>query len=102
MVLAAHLHRGWPAGDRQQFIEKAIRPTAIGKKNWLFVGEAGAGQRGAVLYTVIESCRRRKIDPYAYLRDVLARLPSMTAAQIAAITPANWAKSAKMRSQLAA
>lgn len=72
------------------------------KKNWLFVGEAGAGQRGAVLYTVIESCRRRKIDPYAYLRDVLARLPAMTAGQIAAVTPANWARSANMRSRLAA
>lgn len=59
-------------------VENAIRPTALGKKNWLFVGDAGAGERGAVLYTVIESCRRRGLDPYAYLRDVLARLPSMT------------------------
>ena len=56
-------------------VENAIRPTAIGKKNWLFVGEADAGQRGAILYTLIESCRRRGIDPHAYLRDVLARLP---------------------------
>ena len=56
-------------------VENAIRPTAIGKKNWLFVGEAAAGQRGAILYSLIESCRRRKIDPYAYLRDVLTRLP---------------------------
>jgi len=54
-----------------------------------FEGKAGAGQRGAILYTVIESCRRRKTDPYAYLRDVLTRLPSMTTGQIAAITPAN-------------
>ena len=83
-------------------VENAIRPTAIGKKNWLFVGEAAAGQRGAILYSLIESCRRRKIDPYAYLRDVLTRLPSMTTGQIAAITPANWAKSANMPSQLAA
>ena len=83
-------------------VENAIRPTAIGKKNWLFVGEAGAGQRGAVLYSVIESCRRRKIDPFAYLRDVLARLPTMTAGQIAAITPANWARSAKMPTRPAA
>ena len=52
-------------------IENAIRPTAVGKKNWLFFGEAGAGERGAILYTVIESCRRRGIDPYAYLNDVL-------------------------------
>ena len=40
-------------------VENAIRPTAVGKKNWLFVGDADAGQRGAILYTLIESCRRR-------------------------------------------
>lgn len=67
-------------------VENAIRPTALGKKNWLFVGEAGAGQRGAILYSVIESCRRRNIDPYAYLRDVLSRLPAMTTGQIHSIT----------------
>jgi hypothetical protein len=39
-------------------VENAIRPTAIGKKNWLFVGEADAGQRSAIIYTLIESCRR--------------------------------------------
>lgn len=74
-------------------VENAIRPTAIGKKNWLFMGEAGAGQRGAIIYTLIESCRRRKIDPYAYLRDVLLRLPHMTNHQIPEITPARWSKS---------
>ena len=82
-------------------VENAIRPTALGKKNWLFVGEAGAGHRGAILYSLIESCRRRKIDPFAYLRDVLARLPSMTTGQIAAITPANWAPSATKPTGLA-
>ena len=83
-------------------VENAIRPTALGKKNWLFVGEAGAGQRGAILYSVIESCRRRKIDPYAYLRDVLTRLPSMTTRQIDQIVPANWVPSASPSPQLTA
>jgi transposase len=73
-------------------VENAIRPTAIGKKNWLFIGEANAGERGAILYTVIESCRRRGIDPYAYLRDVLSRLPHMTNRQIPEVTPAAWSK----------
>ena len=71
-------------------IENAIRPTALGKKNWLFFGEAGAGERGAILYTVIESCRRRGIDPYAYLKDVLTRLPSMTNRQLVALLTKNW------------
>jgi transposase len=71
-------------------VENAIRPTAIGKKNWLFVGAANAGERGAILYTLVESCRRRGIDPLAYLRDVLARLPRMTNRQIPEVTPAAW------------
>jgi hypothetical protein len=73
-------------------VENAIRPTALGKKNWLFMGDADAGGRGAILYTVIESCRRRQIDPYAYLRDVLIRLPDMTNRQIPAVTPQAWSK----------
>lgn len=74
-------------------VENAIRPTAIGKRNWLFFGDAEAGQRSAILYTIIESCRRRDIDPFAYLRDVLTRLPSMTIQQVPSITPASWRKS---------
>jgi transposase len=73
-------------------VENAIRPTALGKKNWLFIGEAEAGQRGAIVYSIIESCRRRGIDPYAYLRDVLTRLPNMTNHQIPEITPEAWDK----------
>jgi transposase len=73
-------------------VENAIRPTALGKKNWLFMGDADAGERGAIIYTVIESCRRRAIDPYAYLKDVLTRLPKMTNRQVPEITPAAWAK----------
>lgn len=73
-------------------VENSIRPSAIGKKNWLFVGEADAGDRAAIVYTVIESCRRRGIDPYAYLKDVLTRLPGMTNQQIRTVTPAAWAE----------
>jgi hypothetical protein len=73
-------------------VENAIRPTALGKKNWLFMGDADAGERGAILYTVIESCRRRGLDPYAYLKDVLTRLPNMTNHQIPEVIPAAWAK----------
>ena len=73
-------------------VENAIRPTAIGKKNWLFIGDAEAGQRSAIIYTVIESCRRRGLDPYAYLREVLTRLPHMTNWQIPEVTPQAWAK----------
>jgi transposase len=73
-------------------VENAIRPTAIGKKNWLFIGIADAGQRGAIIYTLIENCRRRGLDPYAYLQDVLTRLPHMTNHQIPEVTPETWCK----------
>ncbi len=73
-------------------VENAIRPTAIGKKNWLFIGEADAGQTSAILFTIIEACRRRQIDPWEYLRDVLARLPTMTNRQIEEVMPDAWAK----------
>jgi transposase len=73
-------------------VENAIRPTAIGKKNWLFIGEADAGERSAILYTIIECCRRRGIDPYAYLREVLTRLPHMTNRQIPEVVPSAWGK----------
>jgi transposase len=73
-------------------VENAIRPTAVGKKNWLFIGEAAAGERGAIIYTIIEACRRRNLDPFAYLRDVFTRLPSMTNWQVKDITPEAWAR----------
>ena len=95
----------WPAllvflGDGRleidnNLIENAIRPTAIGKKNWLFIGEARAGDRSAIIYTIIECCRRRGLDPFTYLRDVFTRLPSMTNWQVKDLTPEAWAKTQK-------
>jgi transposase len=76
-------------------VENAIRPTALGKKNWLFVGEADAGDRGAILYTIIESCRRRGVEPFAYLKDVLTRLPQMTNKQLPELLPSVWGKPAQ-------
>jgi transposase len=72
-------------------VENAIRPTALGKKNWLFFGDAEAGQRSAIIYSIIESCRRHGIEPYTYLHDVLTRLPSMTNRQIKDVVPKAWA-----------
>ena len=71
--------------------ENSIRPTALGKKNWMFIGGAHTGQRSAIIYTVIESCRRRGICPHEYLTDVLTRLPSATTSDIESLTPSGWA-----------
>ena len=73
-------------------IENAVRPTALGKKNWMFIGHPEAGQRSAIIYTLLESCKRHGINPQEYLRDLLSRLPSMTNQQTRSLTPANWLK----------
>jgi transposase len=78
-------------------VENAIRPTALGKKNWLFFGAADAGQRSAIIYSIIESCRRHGIEPYTYLQDVLTRLPSMTNRQIKDIVPKAWAAASRKK-----
>jgi transposase len=71
-------------------IENDIRPTAVGRKRWLFIGHPHAGWRSAVAYTILVSCRRRGINPQAYLTDVLRRLPTIKITDIAALLPANW------------
>ena len=83
-------------------VENAIRPTALGKKNWLFFGSEEAGQRSAVMYTLIENCRRHGVEPYAYLKDVLERLPTTTNQQVAQLTPLNWKKARQSSLQQAA
>jgi len=72
-------------------VENSIRPTAVGKKNWLFFGEANAGERGAIIYTIIENRRCREIDPYTYLHDIFMHLPTATNWQIKDLTPEAWA-----------
>ena len=71
-------------------VENAIRPTAIGKKNYLFYGAPESGQRSAIIYTIIENCKRLGISPQEYLHDVLTRLPGMMNHETAQLTPAHW------------
>jgi transposase len=90
----------WPALSRyledgrleldNNLTENAIRPSAVGKKNWLFIGHPEAGWRSAVIYSIVVSCQRRGIEPWNYLRDVLARLPKMKQAELPSVLPANW------------
>jgi hypothetical protein len=74
--------------------EQSIRPCKLGAKNWLFIGHPDAGHRSAIIYTILESCRRHGVEPMAYLTDVLRRLPSMTNHDLerAPLTPAEWKK----------
>ena len=77
----------------QNLVENKIRPTAIGRKNYLFFGAEEAGERNAVIYTLIANCRMYGIEPLEYLKDVLTRLPSMTNHQVEELTPRRWKES---------
>ncbi len=71
-------------------VENDVRPSAVGRRRWLFIGHPDAGWRSAVIYTIIQSCRRRDINPQEYLTDGLRRLPSMNAAEVKELTPSRW------------
>jgi transposase len=89
-VLVAHQGHAFTRIDNN-LVENAIRPSAIGRKNWLFIGHPDAGQRSAIIYSLVISCQRHGKDPLAYLRDVLRRLPSMTNQDdLTPLTPAAW------------
>jgi transposase len=72
-------------------VENAIRPCALGKKNYLFIGAVGAGQRSATLYSLLGSCLRRGINPRAYLRWLFERLPHATNLTVHELTPEAYA-----------
>ena len=54
--------------------ERSVRAQAIGRKNYLFVGSDRGGRTAATLYSLVGTCKRHQIDPFAYLKDVLERL----------------------------
>jgi transposase len=82
-------------------LENLIRPSALGKRNWMFIGHPEAGDRSAVIYTLLGSCRRHGINPFEYLKDLFTRLPAAKITQIKEFTPAAWAK-AKAKEKVAA
>ncbi len=96
-VLVAHQNHSFTRLDNN-LVENAIRPSAIGRKNWLFIGHPAAGQRSAIIYSLVVSCERHGKDPLHYLRDVLTRLPSTSNQDdLTPLTPAGWQPAAKLR-----
>ena len=72
------------------WVENQIRPIAIGRNNWLFAGSLRAGKRAAAVMSLIHSAKLNGLDPYAYMRDVLERLPTLPASHIAELLPHHW------------
>ena len=88
--LTAHLRHSHTRLDTNS-VENAIRPSKLGAKNWLFVGHPDTGDRAAVIYSLIVSAQRRGLDPHAYLKDVLTRLPAMTSKDdLTPLLPNHW------------
>jgi transposase len=71
-------------------VENSIRPLALGRRNWLFVGSQLAGERAANIISLIESAKLNGHDPWAYLKDVFERLPTLKNSDLASILPHNW------------
>lgn len=70
--------------------ENALRRVALGRKNWLFAGSDEGGRRAAIIYGVIESCKRSGVEPLAYLADVLRRVATMRLSELEKLLPDRW------------
>lgn len=94
-ALVRYLDDGMLAIDNN-WCENQIRPWAIGRSNWLFAGSLRSGKRAAALMTLIQSARLNGHDPYAYLKDVLTRLPTQKASELSELLPHNWIPASKV------
>jgi transposase len=72
--------------------ERAIRPLAIGRKNWMFVGSEESGKSAAVLLSLIQTCRGLDINPREYLEDVMRRIMTHSNQKLQELLPDQWAK----------
>jgi transposase len=70
--------------------ERAIRPLALGRRNWTFAGSDAGGERAAVMYTLIETAKMCDVDVEAYLADVIARIADHPINRIDELLPWNW------------
>ncbi|MBM3192299.1 MAG: IS66 family transposase, partial [Chlamydiae bacterium] len=75
--------------------ERAVRPLAIGRKNWLFFGSHDAGQVSAILFSLVQTCRGLGVNPREYLEDVFRRLQDHTANKLYELLPDHWAQARK-------
>jgi transposase len=89
-ALTRHLDDGAVAIDNNH-LERQIKPWAMGRKAWMFVGSELAGQRAAIVMSLVQSARMNGHDPWAYLRDVLQRLPTQLNSRIEELLPHRWA-----------
>jgi hypothetical protein len=88
-ALVRYTEAGFLAIDNNA-AEREMKRIAIGRKNWLTVGSPRGGQTAAVLMSFTSTCQRLGIEPWAYLQDVLTRLPTAPAGQLGDLLPDHW------------
>ena len=88
-ALVRYTEAGFLAIDNNA-AEREMKRIAIGRKNWLTVGSPRGGQTAAVLMSFTSRCQRLGVEPWAYLQDVLARLPTTPAGQLGDLPPDHW------------
>lgn len=71
--------------------ERAIKPLALGRKNWMFAGSDTGGKRAATIYTILQTAALNGLDPEAYLSDILARIADHPINRVEELLPWNWA-----------
>lgn len=71
-------------------VENSIRPVAIGRKNYLFAGSHEGAKRAAMIYSFLETCKQNDVEPFAWLKDVIARIPDHKANRLMELLPQNW------------
>ena len=76
-------------------IENTIRPMAIGRKNYLFADSDRAASHAALIYSLLGTCKLHGVEPFAYLRDVIARIPEHKANKLSELLPQRWQPLAK-------
>jgi transposase len=87
--LTRYVERGHVDIDNN-LAERILRTVAVGRKNWLFAGSDQGARRAATIYSLIGACKLCRIDPFAYLRDVIHRVSTHPNSRINELTPPNW------------
>lgn len=69
------------------WIENQVRPVALGRKNWMFAGSHEGAKRAAMMYSFMETCKLNNIDPYAWLKEVLTKIPDHSVQNLEELLP---------------
>jgi hypothetical protein len=88
-ALVRYTEAGFLAIDNN-VAEREMKRIAVGRKNWLTVGSPRGGRTAAVLFSVTSTCQRLGVEPWAYLQEVLTRLPTTPAGQLGDLLPCHW------------